>query len=202
MRYIQFKLVVDLFIALLSLPLLVPLIALIAIIIKVVDGGPVFFVQTRVGYRDRLFKLIKFRTMVPSRIIGPSGDLSRVTRLGSFLRRTSLDELPSIYCILKGELSFVGPRPLLVDYLPLYTKNQRRRHSVRPGITGLAQVSGRNSIDWKTRFKLDIQYVDNINIALDLYIFAKTLVTIFLYNRINHDGRVSMPPLCPSDCTE
>jgi lipopolysaccharide/colanic/teichoic acid biosynthesis glycosyltransferase len=165
----------------LALFLLWPVIALIAVVARIVLGSPVLFVQPRPGLNDRIFRMRKFRTMTDAH--HPNGELLpdelRVTWLGKLLRATSLDELPELWSVLRGEMSLVGPRPLLVEYLPHYSDDQRRRHSVRPGITGLAQVSGRNHTTWEQRFAQDVFYVDNCTLWLDCKIIARTVLAIF-----------------------
>lgn len=163
-----------------SLPLVIltgPLMMVIAAAALIAQGRPVFYRQIRPGLRGEPFELLKFRTMTDAR--DPRGatlpDSERLTRFGRVLRRTSLDELPQLLNVLRGQLSLVGPRPLLVEYMPLYSSQQRRRHEVRPGITGLAQVSGRNALDWPTRLRLDVAYVDRCSLRLDLWILARTV---------------------------
>lgn len=163
--------------AALLLILLSPLMAVVAALVRIQLGAPVIFHQQRPGRNERIFNLCKFRTMTDAR--DKNGDLlpdaKRLTKLGSTLRRTSLDELPELVNILKGDMSFVGPRPLLVRYLPWYTEREKRRHEVRPGLTGLAQVSGRNFIGWDKRLDLDVRYADRITFLGDLRILIKTI---------------------------
>ena len=163
--------------AALLLILLSPLMAVVAVLVRIQLGTPVIFHQQRPGRNERIFNLCKFRTMTDAR--DKNGDLlpdaKRLTKLGSTLRRTSLDELPELVNILKGDMSFVGPRPLLVRYLPWYTEREKRRHEVRPGLTGLAQVSGRNFIGWDKRLDLDVRYADRITFLGDLRILIKTI---------------------------
>ena len=163
--------------AALLLILLSPLMAVVAALVRIQLGAPVIFHQQRPGRAERIFNLCKFRTMTDAR--DKNGDLlpdaKRLTKLGSTLRRTSLDELPELVNILKGDMSFVGPRPLLVRYLPWYTEREKRRHEVRPGLTGLAQVSGRNFIGWDKRLDLDVRYADRITFLGDLRILIKTI---------------------------
>lgn len=163
--------------AALLLILLSPLMAVVAALVRIHLGAPVIFHQQRPGRNERIFNLCKFRTMTDAR--DKNGDLlpdaKRLTKLGSTLRRTSLDELPELVNILKGDMSFVGPRPLLVRYLPWYTEREKRRHEVRPGLTGLAQVSGRNFIGWDKRLDLDVRYADRITFLGDLRILIKTI---------------------------
>ncbi len=171
------KRLMDLGVALLGLVLLSPLYCAVALTIILIDGTPVLFRQIRPGLHGDPITVIKFRTMSRSR--GLDGkllpDSERLTRLGRFLRRMSLDELPQLWNVVKGELSLVGPRPLLMEYLPLYSPEQMRRHDVKPGITGWAQVNGRNAISWEEKFRLDLWYVDNWSLMLDLRILAITL---------------------------
>lgn len=166
------------FLASVCLVLMSPVLGGIALLITLFDGLPVFFIQTRIGLHEREFRVYKFRTM---RIQNqPSQSANLVTPFGRFLRRYSLDELPQLVNILRGEMSFVGPRPLLPEYVPLYTPAQRIRHYVRPGMTGLAQVSGRNALPWNERLKLDTRYAKNMGLKLDFLIIAKTISTVIL----------------------
>ena len=170
------KRIFDLFSSIFLLILLSPLLILVSLIIFITLGRPIFFIQERPGMNGKVFKLIKFRTMLSTR--NKAGELlndyQRITSLGSILRSTSIDELPELVNILKGEMSFVGPRPLLTEYMKLYSEEQNRRHDVRPGITGWAQINGRNSIGWDEKFKLDIWYVDNRSFPLDIKILFLT----------------------------
>jgi len=164
-------------------------------------GRPVLFVQQRPGLGGRPFQLMKFRTMRQSSAKGAAAvasDAQRLTRLGRFLRASSLDELPELLNVLRGEMSLVGPRPLLMDYLPLYSKRQARRHEVRPGITGLAQVRGRNAIPWDERFEMDVWYVDHHNLWLDLKILLATVVTVFKRSGVSEGGQATMTPFSGS----
>jgi sugar transferase EpsL len=171
------KRILDLALSLAALLLLAPVMAAVAAAVLLLMGRPVFFRQVRPGFRARPFVLIKFRSMRDDR--GPEGsvlpDEQRLTRLGRLLRRTSLDELPQLWNVLRGDLSLVGPRPLLPEYLPLYSEEQRRRHDVMPGITGLAQVNGRNQAGWDERLRLDVWYVDHWSLWLDLKILSRTI---------------------------
>lgn len=155
-------------------PLWLPLLLISSLLVRIRLGSPVLFRQRRVGKGNRVFTILKLRTMVD----GEGSDEERITPLGIFLRKTSLDELPQVINVLRGEMSIVGPRPLLEEYLPRYNEEQARRHNVRPGITGWAQVNGRNAITWEERFKLDIWYVDNASIWLDLKIVLKTFASV------------------------
>lgn len=184
----------DFFIAALSIIIFSPLLIILAILVRVKLGGPVIFKQERPGLNGKVFKLYKFRTMTDAK--DENGNLLddeyRLTSFGKKLRSTSLDELPELYNILKGDMSIVGPRPLLVKYLPLYNDEQKRRHDVRPGLTGLAQVSGRNAITWTEKFNKDIEYVDNVSLGLDISIFFKTIYCVLKKEGINSDSAATM----------
>lgn len=188
------KRIIDLTLTILGMALLGPLLLVLAILVRVYLGSPVLFRQTRPGWGGRLFELYKFRTMAGLR--SPDGallsDEQRLTRFGRFLRGTSLDELPELINVLKGDMSLVGPRPLLVEYLPLYSREQARRHDVRPGITGWAQVNGRNAISWDEKFKLDVWYVDHKSPWLDLKILFITIAKVFRREGINQEGQATM----------
>ncbi len=181
--------------AAIGLVLFAPLLAYIVWRIRRGLGAPTIFRQTRPGKNGAPFQMIKFRTMRDAS--GPDGaplpDTKRITPLGKKLRSSSLDELPELWNVLKGEMSLVGPRPLLMEYLPLYSKEQARRHEVRPGITGWAQVNGRNAISWEEKFALDVWYVDNRTIWLDLKIIWMTVKKVFLREGISAEGEVTMP---------
>lgn len=179
----------DLGLALALLVALGPLMLVVALVVRLGLGSPVLFRQERPGLNEKPFILNKFRTMRP----GDGEDAARLTPLGSFLRRFSLDELPQLYNVLRGDVSFVGPRPLLMEYLPLYSPEQRRRHSVRPGITGWAQVNGRNAVSWEERFRLDVWYVDHRTFALNLKILALTIGKALRGDGISARGHVTMP---------
>jgi len=174
------KRTVDILLALILLIVLLPLIFTVMISIWMIDGRPIFFIQSRPGFNEEPFRIIKFRTMSIDKNLDISNDINRITKFGNFLRKTSIDELPEIFNILKGDMSFVGPRPLLMEYLNLYSEEEKLRHSVKPGITGWAQINGRNNIDWKQKLELDIWYVKNRNIILDLKII---FITIFMVIR-------------------
>jgi len=178
----------DVFIVLLFSPLWIPLCVAVAVVVRAGLGAPVFFTQERPGRNGRVFKLVKFRTMET----GDAGDAERMTRLGKFLRASSLDELPEFWNILRGEMSLVGPRPLLTRYLPLYTAEQSRRHDVRPGLTGWAQANGRNLLSWEERFNHDVWYVDNATLLLDLRIIALTFVNLFRRTGVSAQGEATM----------
>jgi lipopolysaccharide/colanic/teichoic acid biosynthesis glycosyltransferase len=173
--------------------LALPFLAL-AILVRIFLGSPVLFRQTRPGRYGKSFEMIKFRTMTDAR--NSKGeflpDADRLTRFGKFLRSTSLDELPGLWSVLKGDMSLVGPRPLLMEYLPLYSAEQARRHDVRPGITGWAQVNGRNSLPWEDKFKLDVWYVENQSFFLDLKILFMTVCRVLKKQDISHEGEATM----------
>ena len=188
------KRILDICIALGSLIALFPVIVIVAVLVKTKLGSPIIFTQERVGKDNRIFKIIKFRTM--KECIDKEGNIlpdeERLTSFGKKLRSSSLDELPELINILKGDMSLVGPRPLLVDYLPLYSKEQIRRHKVLPGLTGWAQVNGRNNLIWNEKFELDVYYVENWSLTLDLKIFFLTFYKVFKREGINQDGQVTM----------
>jgi len=170
-----FKRPLDFILSLIAIIVLSPVFIIIAILVRIKLGSPVIFKQDRPGLNEKIFTMYKFRTMTDER--DENGELlpdsKRLTKFGRMLRSTSLDELPELFNILKGDMSFVGPRPLLVEYLPLYNEQQRRRHEVRPGLTGYAQVNGRNAISWEEKFKYDLEYVEKISFLLDLKIFPE-----------------------------
>jgi len=184
----------DIFFSIFLLVFLSPLFILIAILVWIFIGRPVLFLQVRPGLNEKLFTLVKFRTMTNE--TDSNGilleDASRLNRFGQFLRSTSLDELPELWNILKGEMSFVGPRPLLVEYLPLYNNQQKRRHIVRPGITGWAQVNGRNSISWEEKFNLDVWYTEHQSFWLDIRILMMTVISVATRKGISEEGVVTM----------
>jgi lipopolysaccharide/colanic/teichoic acid biosynthesis glycosyltransferase len=164
--------------------------AVIAVALRLTMGSPVLFRQVRPGRRGELFTILKFRTMRS----GEGTDAERLTTLGRWLRATSLDELPELWNVLRGDMSLVGPRPLLVEYLPLYSQRQARRHEVRPGLTGLAQVAGRNLVDWDERFELDVEYVETRSLALDLRIIGRTVAAVLRREGISGEGEATMAP--------
>ena len=174
--------------------LIFPILIIIAILIRVKLGSPIFFTQDRVGKDGKVFKIVKFRTMLEAydKFGEALSDKKRVTSFGNFLRSTSLDELPELINVLKGDMSLVGPRPLLVEYIDLYSKEQFRRHEVRPGMTGWAQVNGRNNLNWDEKFKMDVEYVDNVNLLLDIKILFLTIFKVLKRDGISKDGHVTM----------
>lgn len=184
-----FKRVIDFTLSLIALIVLSPILLVLVIVTAVAMKGNPFFTQLRPGKNEKIFKLIKFRTMTNER--DENGDLLpddvRLNKFGKFLRSTSLDELPELINILVGDMSIVGPRPLLVEYLPYYTEEERHRHDVRPGLTGWAQVNGRNFVDWDTRFKLDVHYVKNISAVLDIKIIFLTIKKVLVRSDVAED---------------
>ena len=188
------KRVFDIIASLIGLILLSPVILITAILVRTKLGSPIFFTQDRVGKDNKIFKMIKFRTMTDEK--DKDGELLsdeyRLTSFGKFLRSTSIDELPELINVLKGDMSLVGPRPLLVKYLPLYSKEQIRRHEVKPGVTGWAQINGRNSISWCEKFKLDIWYVDNKSFLLDIKILFLTVYKVIKKDDINQSETNTM----------
>jgi len=185
------KRALDIAIAAPALVLLAPVLVLVAIAVRLSMGPPAVFRHRRAGYQGRPFTLLKFRTMRPG--VRGEPDDSRLTRLGALLRACSLDELPQLWNVLRGDMSLVGPRPLLMEYLERYTPEQARRHDVRPGITGLAQVRGRNAITWEKKFALDVWYVDHASLGLDLYILWRTFVAVVRRSGVSAPGHATMP---------
>lgn len=185
----------------LSVPVFVaslPLQAAVALAVRIRLGRPVLFIQERPGRDAVPFKLLKFRTMLtPEQTGGRLADSDRLTPFGRWLRQTSLDELPSLWNVIKGDMSLVGPRPLLMHYLPHYSPEQARRHIVRPGLTGLAQISGRNEVSWSERLALDVEYVDTRSLRLDVLILARSILPVFLQRGISAMGEATMVPFVP-----
>ena len=190
------KRLIDVVAASVALLLLSPAIICVAVLVHIKLGSPVFFRQVRPGLHGKSFNMIKFRTMLDAVDAqgNPLPDEVRLTSFGKLLRSTSLDELPGLWCVLKGDMSLVGPRPLLVEYLPLYSAEQARRHEVKPGITGWAQVNGRNAISWVQKFELDVWYVDNQSFWLDIKILFLTVWKVLSRKDISADGEVTMAP--------
>lgn len=195
------KRAVDVVASALGLLVLSPLLLALAVLIAMKLGTPVLFTQDRPGLGGRIFRLYKFRTMTDARDEGGQllPDSERLTALGRFMRSASLDELPELWNVLRGDMSLVGPRPLLVEYLSRYTPEQARRHEVRPGITGLAQVSGRNAVSWEERFALDVWYVDHRSFWLDLKILAMTVWKVLRREGISARGHATMPEFTGDD---
>lgn len=175
------KRIFDIVLSLTAMLVFSPVILITAVLVRIKLGSPVIFKQERPGFKEKIFCLYKFRTMTDKR--DEKGELlpdsERLTKFGTFLRKTSLDELPELFNILKGDMSLIGPRPLLVSYLPYYTEREKLRHTVRPGLTGLAQVSGRNFIAWEERLKKDVEYVEKLSFGMDLKILLETVKTVF-----------------------
>jgi len=187
-----------LFDMLLTIPgtlLILPFLLVLALFVRIFHGSPLFFVQVRPGKHGKPFRMYKFRTMTNAR--DAEGNLlpdhDRLTSLGKFLRATSLDEFPELINVLKGDMSLVGPRPLLMEYLPLYSSEQNRRHEVNPGMTGWAQINGRNAISWEEKFRYDVWYVDHWSLWLDIKILAMTILNVVLRKGINHNATETMP---------
>lgn len=191
-RYI--KRPMDLVLSLIAIIVLAPVLLILAILVRVKLGSPVLFKQKRPGLNDKIFTLYKFRTMTDER--DENGELlsdsDRLTKFGKFLRSTSLDELPELFNILKGDMSIVGPRPLLIQYLPLYDEHQKRRHEVRPGLTGLAMAKGRNALTWEEKFAYDTYYANHVSFLLDVKIIFWTLAIVFKREGINEAGQATV----------
>ncbi len=189
-----FKRVIDFVLSLIAIIVLSPVLLILIIIGAIKMKGNPFFTQQRPGKNEKIFKLIKFRTMTNAKDKDGNllSDEARLTKYGKFLRSTSLDELPELINILKGDMSIVGPRPLLVKYLPLYNEEQRQRHTVRPGLTGLAQINGRNAITWEQKFKLDVEYVKNITFLGDIKIIFGTVLAVLKKDGISSETSVTM----------
>ena len=191
--YEMMKRLFDLILSFVGLLFLLPVIILIVLLVRLKIGSPIFFKQGRPGLNGEIFNMVKFRTMTNERDKNGNllSDEIRLTKFGKFLRSTSLDELPGLWNVLKGDMSLVGPRPLLVEYLPLYSEKQSRRHDVRPGITGWAQANGRNAISWDEKFELDVWYVDNQSIWLDVKILWLTVKKVIRREGVSKDGHVT-----------
>ena len=189
------KRLIDLIVSILGFLFFLPLMLLLTVVLFFINKGEPFFFQERPGENGKIFKLIKFKSMTNK--TDQSGELlpfkDRITKTGTFIRKLSLDELPQIINIIKGDMSIIGPRPLLVEYLPLYDNVQKRRHEVRPGLSGWAQVNGRNSISWNQKFELDVWYVDHVSFKLDFLIFLKTFKKVFLTEEVNVSASQNMP---------
>jgi len=195
------KRILDVFITISGLIVIIPLFIIISLLVLVNLGRPILFSQIRAGKDGKPFKLYKFRTMTNE--VDENGSLLsnelRMNRFGNILRQSSLDEIPEFYCVLKGDMSLVGPRPLLMDYLPIYNDFQKRRHQVKPGITGWAQINGRNALTWNDKFEFDIWYLNNQSFWLDLKIIWLTLYKVFKREGINHKENVTMPRFTGKD---
>lgn len=188
-----FKRIIDFFIALLALILLSPVFIVVTVLLYIANQGKPFFFQTRPGLNEKMFKIIKFKTMNDKKDAQGNylPDSERLTPVGSFIRQTSLDELPQLINVLKGDMALIGPRPLLPQYLSLYNESQKRRHNIRPGITGWAQVNGRNAISWTKKFELDIWYIDNLSLATDGKVLLLTLKKVLKKEGINQAGQAT-----------
>lgn len=186
----------DFILSLIAIIFLSPIFLIVVLLVKTKIGSPVLFRQERPGLNEKIFTMYKFRTMTDER--NSNGELLpdqvRLTKFGKLLRSTSMDELPELFNILKGDMSIVGPRPLLVDYLPLYNEHQRRRQKVRPGLSGLAQVNGRNAISWEEKFNLDVEYVDNVSFIGDWKIIFQTIQKVIVKEGINSEAAATMEP--------
>lgn len=193
---------VDVAISIFALALLAPILIITALAVRQRLGSPVLFRQVRPGLHGKPFEMLKFRTMRDA--VGPEGkplgDTERLIPFGRLLRSTSLDELPGLWNVLKGDMSLVGPRPLLIEYLPLYTPEQARRHEVRPGVTGWAQINGRNAISWEQKFALDVWYVDNLSLWLDARILAMTVLKVIRRDGISSEGSATAEKFEGTDC--
>lgn len=192
--YRYFKRVIGFVISLIALIVLSPVILIVGILVYIKLGSPIIFKQERPGKDGKIFKMYKFRTMLDSynKFGEALPDEERLTKFGKILRSTSLDELPELINVIKGDMSLVGPRPLLVEYLELYSDEQKKRHNVRPGITGWAQVNGRNSISWNEKLNLDVEYVKNLSLILDIKILFLTVYKVFKRDGINQEGNVTI----------
>ena len=188
------KRIIDFIVSFCGLLLLCPILIVIVVLLYFVNQGKPFFFQTRPGKNEKVFRIVKFKTMNDKKDANGNllPDAERITPVGAFVRKTSLDEIPQLINVLKGDMSLVGPRPLLVQYLPLYNDTQRRRHEVCPGITGWAQVNGRNAISWKQKFEYDVWYVDNMSFVLDLRILWMTVLKVFKSEGINSQTSATM----------
>jgi lipopolysaccharide/colanic/teichoic acid biosynthesis glycosyltransferase len=189
-----FKRGMDFMVALIALIVLLPVMLILIFLLLITGHRKFFFVQQRVGYKEKLFYLVKFRSMTEAKDVNGIllSDEIRLTNFGKWMRKTSLDELPQLFNVLKGNMSIIGPRPLLIQYLDLYSEEQKKRHWVRPGITGWAQVNGRNAISWKKKFELDVWYVNSINFFLDFKIIFMTIKKIFVSEGINQNGQATV----------
>lgn len=188
-----FKRLIDFIVSFVILLIILPIFLMIVLFLAIANNGKPFFIQRRPGKNGIVFKIIKFKTMNDKKdtIGNLLADEKRLTKIGKFVRKTSLDELPQLLNVLKGDMSLIGPRPLLPEYLPLYNEVQKRRHELNPGITGWAQVNGRNAISWEQKFAYDVWYVDNISLMLDMKIFFLTLKKVFVREGINMQGQVT-----------
>lgn len=189
-----FKRIIDIVLSFIVLLIFLPLLLILISFLAFANQGKPFFIQKRPGKNEKIFKIIKFKTMNDKKDIHGNllSDVDRLTKVGSFVRKTSLDELPQLINVLKGDMSLIGPRPLLPEYLPLYNEFQKKRHNVKPGITGWAQVNGRNMISWQQKFEYDVLYVDQLSFILDLRIVWMTIIKVFKTEGINQVGQVTI----------
>jgi len=192
------KRLLDIILSLIAIIITFPIFLIVGVLVLIFLGKPAIFRQERPGKDEKIFTLYKFRTMSNKK--DKDGNLLpdelRLTKFGKFLRKTSLDEFPEFINILKGDMSFVGPRPLLVEYLDYYTEEERKRHNVRPGLTGLAQVNGRNLLSWEEKFKMDIEYINNVTFINDIKIILKTIKVVFIREGINQNNNITMEKFC------
>ena len=190
-----FKRLLDLPLSIIAVLVLLPIFLLVMLLLSMANNGKPFFIQPRPGKDERIFKVIKFKTMNDRRdaLGNLMPDAARLTAIGNFVRKTSLDEIPQLLNVIKGDMSLVGPRPLLIEYLPLYNNLQKRRHEVKPGITGWAQINGRNAISWEAKFEYDIWYVDHVSFWLDIKILLLSVKKVFKSEGISSTGHVTMP---------
>ena len=191
MNYERTKRLIDIAVAIVSAPLWLPVMSIVAITVFSTMGRPVFFVQSRTGLHGNVFRILKFRTMRD----GDNPEEERITAIGRFLRKTGLDEIPQVLNVIMGDMSIIGPRPLLPEYLPLYTDEQKRRHNIRPGVTGWAQINGRNAVTWEERLEMDTWYADHISFALDAKIAAKTITRLAMAPFLRSSGDERIMPL-------
>ena len=189
-----FKPTLDFLVAFIGLLVISPIFLFVMIGLAIANSGKPFFFQKRPGKNEKIFSIIKFKSMNDKKDAQGNllPDAQRLTRIGAFVRKTSLDEIPQLINVLKGDMSMIGPRPLLIQYLPLYNEQQKRRHEVRPGITGWAQVNGRNAISWEQKFEYDVWYVDNVSLTLDFKIGLMTIQKIFVREGISQEGQATM----------
>ncbi|WP_052911779.1 sugar transferase [Riemerella anatipestifer] len=191
-----FKRAIDFSLALFGFVILLPIFIIVMVLLAIANQGKPFFFQKRPGLNEQIFSIIKFKTMNDKKDAQGNllSDAERLTKVGQFVRKTSLDEIPQLLNVIKGDMSLIGPRPLLLQYLPLYNEEQRKRHNVRPGITGWAQVNGRNAISWQQKFEYDVWYVHNLSLSLDIKILFLTVKKVFVSEGISQEGQATMEP--------